>query len=49
MASTDSVVLEGWEAFFGRGPNKKFKNKQTRLKYAEIQEPSDLVCKLQLQ
>ena len=29
-----------------RGPNKKSKNEQTRLKYAEIQEPSDLVCKL---
>ena len=33
----------------GRGPNKKSKNEQTRLKYAEIQEPSDLACKLQLQ
>ena len=32
-----------------RGPNKKSKNEQTRLKYAEIQEPSDLVSKLQLQ
>ena len=32
-----------------RGPNKKSKNEQTQLKYAEIQEPSDLVCKLQLQ
>ena len=25
---------------------KKSKNEQTRLKYAEVQEPSDLVCKL---
>ena len=32
-----------------RGPNKKSKNEWTQLKYAEIQEPSDLVCKLQLQ
>ena len=32
-----------------RGPNKKSKNEQTQLKYTEIQEPSDSVCKLQLQ
>ena len=32
-----------------RGPNKESKNEQTWLKYAEIQEQSDLVCKLQLQ
>ena len=33
----------------GRGPNKKSKNKRIRLRNAEIQEPSDLVRKLQLQ
>ena len=35
--------------FNDRGPNKKSNNERTRLKYAEIQEPSDLACKLQLQ
>ena len=33
----------------GRVPEEKSKNKQTWLHYAEIQEPSDLVCKLQLE
>ena len=48
-AAFQVLLTVHWKYIVVRGPNKKSKNEQTRLKYAEIQEPSDLVRKLQLQ
>ena len=44
MALLDSTLLYYTLLllYFDRGPNKKSKNEQTWLKYAEIQEPSTL-------
>ena len=49
LLAFDSLCEARARATKRRGPNKKSKNERTRFEYAEIQEPSDLVCKLQLQ
>ena len=39
-----AAPIQAMNIGYARGPNKKSKNNRTRLKYGEIQEPSDLVC-----